>query len=122
MEKRYEEATGMYHLTAAEGHILHQIGSDTYPAEHRASTPCPDQWEEIAEDAIPAYSQAEYNAAVSAKIRERYDVNAELAVLRQRDSKPEEFAAYNAYAEACKAQAKAELAARAENGEEVVGE
>lgn len=121
MEKRFEEATGMYHLTAAEGHILHQIGSDTYPAEHRASTPCPDQWEEIAEDAIPAYSQADYNAAVSAKIRERYDVNAELAILRQRDSKPEEFAAYNAYAEQCKQQAKAELAARAENGEEVEG-
>ena len=120
MEKRYKK--GICHLTAAEGHILHQIGSDTYPAVHRASTPCPDQWEEIAEDAIPAYSQADYNARVSAKIRERYDVNAELAILRQRDSKPEEFAAYNAYAEACKAQAKAELAARAENGEEVVGE
>lgn len=119
MEKRFEEATGMYHLTAAEGHILHETGSDTYPAVHRASTPCPDRWVEIAEDAIPAYSQADYNAAVSAKIRERYDVNAELAVLRQRDSKPEEFAAYNAYAEQCKQQAKAELAARAENGEEV---
>ena len=120
MEKRYKN--GICHLTAAEGHILHQIGSDTYPAVRRASTPCPDQWEEIAEDAIPAYSQADYNAAVSAKIRERYDVNAELAVLRQRDSKPEEFAAYNAYAEQCKQQAKAELAARAENGEEVVAE
>ena len=43
-------------------------------------------------------------------------------MLRQLDSKPEEFAAYNAYAEQCKQQAKAELAARAENGEEVVAE
>lgn len=121
MEKRFDEATGMYHLTAAEGHILHETGSDTYPAVHRASTPCPDRWEEIAVGAIPKYTEAEYNAAVSAKIRERYDVNAELAVLRQRDSKPEEFAAYNAYAEQCKQQAKAELAAGAENGEEVAG-
>ena len=34
----------------------------------------------------------------------------ELAILRQRDDKPEEFSAYNAYAEMCKAQARRELA------------
>lgn len=50
-----------------------------------------------------------YAARVSAMIRERYSVDAELAILRQRDDKPEEFAAYNAYAEDCKARARAEL-------------
>lgn len=49
-----------------------------------------------------------YAARVSALIRERYSVDAELAILRQRDTKPAEFAAYNDFAEQCKAQAKEE--------------
>lgn len=47
-----------------------------------------------------------YEERVVELIRLRYDVNAELAILRQRDSKPEEFAEYNAYCEDCKLQAK----------------
>ena len=35
-------------------------------------------------------------------IRKRYTISDELALLRQRDEKPEEFAAFNDYAEACK--------------------
>ena len=50
-----------------------------------------------------------YAARVSAMIRERYSVDAELAILRQRDGKPEEFAAYNAFAEDCKARVRASL-------------
>jgi hypothetical protein len=47
-----------------------------------------------------------YAQVVSDMIRERYSVNTELAILRQRDTKPSEFAAYNEYAEACKVEAK----------------
>ena len=50
-----------------------------------------------------------YEERVVEFIRLRYDVNAELAILRQRDSKPEEFAEYNAYCEECKIQAKEEV-------------
>lgn len=50
-----------------------------------------------------------YSRMVSEKIREKYSLDAELAILRQRDEKPEEFAAYFEYAEQCKAEAKAEL-------------
>lgn len=50
-----------------------------------------------------------YGKLVTDKIRRRYSLNEELAILRQRDEKPEEFAAYNAYAEQCKAEAKAEM-------------
>ena len=50
-----------------------------------------------------------YPEYVSALIRERYSINAELAILRQRDEKPAEFAAYNEYCEQCKAKARAEL-------------
>ena len=50
-----------------------------------------------------------YENLIVKKIREKYSVNEELAILRQRDSKPEEFEEYNAYVEACKAEIKAEL-------------
>lgn len=50
---------------------------------------------------VPTYEQR-----VQQSIRERYSVDDELAILRQRDTKPDEFAAYYEYAEQCKAQAK----------------
>ena len=50
-----------------------------------------------------------YEELVDSKIRARYTVSQEFAILRQRDTKPEEFAEYNAYCEQCKAEAKAEL-------------
>lgn len=52
-------------------------------------------------------TQTAYENAVNALIREKYTLSQELAILRQRDSKPEEYAAYNEYCETCKAQAKA---------------
>lgn len=52
---------------------------------------------------------AEYPRLVESKIRQRYTVSDELAILRQRDSKPEEYAEYNAFCEACKAEVKTEL-------------
>ncbi len=53
-----------------------------------------------------AENDERYRRMVSDGIRRRYDLDAELAILRQRDTKPEEFAAYNAFAESCKADAK----------------
>lgn len=47
-----------------------------------------------------------YEEQVVAKIRERYSVDDELAILRQRDTKPDEFEAYNQYAEQCKKEIK----------------
>lgn len=47
-----------------------------------------------------------YEERVVQLIRERFDVNQELAILRQRDSKPEEFEEYYNYVEECKAKAK----------------
>lgn len=52
-----------------------------------------------------------YGRLVNSLIRERYTQWDELAILRQRDEKPEEYAAYNAYCEECKAMAKAEMEA-----------
>ena len=51
----------------------------------------------------------DYPQLVENKIRTKYSMSAELAILRQRNSKPEEFAEYNAFCELCKAEAKTEL-------------
>ena len=50
--------------------------------------------------------EAIYGERVNALLRERYTLSEELAILRRRDSAPEEFAAYDAYAEQCKARAR----------------
>ena len=50
-----------------------------------------------------------YGKEVEKLIRRKYSIREELAILRQRDSKPEEYEIYNAYCESCKAEAKAML-------------
>ncbi len=50
----------------------------------------------------------EYENKIVALIRQKYNVNQELAILRQREVKPQEFAEYNEYAEQCKKQVKNE--------------
>ena len=42
-------------------------------------------------------------------VRARYTLSQEFAILRQRDTKPEEFAAYNTFVEECKIAAKKEI-------------
>ena len=48
------------------------------------------------------YFPLTYEQRIVNRIRERYSVDDELAILRQRDSKPDEFAAYNEYVEQIK--------------------
>ena len=43
-----------------------------------------------------------YKQKVSCLIREKYSVDDEIAIIRQRDTKPEEFAEYNKFCEDCK--------------------
>ena len=66
--------------------------------------------EEIAEmESANAQAEREYwqnipyDEAVDTKIRERYSISQEFAILRQRDEKPDEYAEYYAYCEECKA-------------------
>ncbi len=47
-----------------------------------------------------------YKQRVINRIRTVYSVDDELAILRQRDTKPEEFAEYNAFVETIKAEEK----------------
>ena len=50
-----------------------------------------------------------YEDLVVSKIRQKYSLDQELALLRQRDSKYTEFNEYNEYVEKCKVEAKKEV-------------
>lgn len=101
---------GQYREITATSGYLHRIGTEVYakscimiPTDKEAD------FEEVA--AVPKYTERDYKKRVERLIRERYTVADELGILRQRDAKPQEFAEYNAFAEACKAKARAEIAA-----------
>lgn len=51
-------------------------------------------------------AKIEYENKIVSLIRKKYNINQELAILRQRDTKPLEFEEYNAYVEQCKEQVK----------------
>lgn len=51
-------------------------------------------------------AKIEYENRIVTLIRKKYNINQELAILRQRDTKPEEFAEYHKYVEQCKEQVK----------------
>lgn len=99
-------------IVAADGKWLHRIGTEAYFKRAIMGKNGTADFEEV--DDVPKYTDAEYSERVNALIRERYSESAELAILRQRDVKPERFAEYNAYCEECKVRAKAELSARTE--------
>lgn len=64
-------------------------------------------WEEYtpeetaSEEYVPSYE-----GRVVELIRERYSIDDEIAILRQKDTKQDEYQAWYDYCEACKAQAK----------------
>lgn len=60
-------------------------------------------------DLEPKVFENVYGTLVEKKIRLKYSLSAELAILRQRDSKPDEFAEYNEYVEKCKSEVKKEI-------------
>lgn len=88
--------------------FIHRIGTKSY---FKRSTllidDTIDKFEEV--DKIPEETDINYNEEVNNMVRQKYSLSEELAILRQRDSKPEEFAAYNEYAEYCKVEVKKKL-------------
>lgn len=91
------------------GKFVHRLGTESY---FKRSTLLPGdivgKFEEV--DEIPEETGTNYNEEVNSMIRQRYSLSEELAILRQRDSKPDEFEAYNEYAEYCKVEVKRRMA------------
>ena len=50
--------------------------------------------------------ESPYKERVVIRIREKYSVDDEFAILRQKEAKPDEYASYYAYCEECKAYVK----------------
>ncbi len=107
------EVRNLRQIVADKGKVVRRVSNkdSVFTCCGLLSNETLDDFEELTQEDFQAEQDAakvaeEYAAKVEQLIRERYSVSAELAILRQRDSKPEEFAAYNAYAEECKAKAK----------------
>lgn len=66
-----------------------------------------DGWQEYVPAPVEPYKPT-YEERVEQLIRERYSLNQELAIQRQRDTKVDEFNAYYEYCEECKTKAKEE--------------
>jgi hypothetical protein len=67
-----------------------------------------DGWQEYVPAPVEPYVPT-YEERVEQLIRERYSLNEELAIQRQRDTKVDEFNAYYEYCEECKTKAKEEI-------------
>ena len=69
------------------------------------------------EEAVKAeadyWASVDYSDAVNNEIRKRYSESQEFAILRQHTTKPDEYDAYFAYCEECKAFVKAKKAEHA---------
>lgn len=102
-----------HRITSDSGKYVRRISDGLTATAIAAMTYNADDYEEVDEMPVTV-DEAAYKAAVERLIRERYSVADELGILRQRDTKPQEFAEYNAFAEACKEQARAEIAAKAD--------
>lgn len=62
-----------------------------------------DMFKEV--DSIPK-DEEEYKQKVRELIAEKYAMEDEIAFIRQKDTKPDEYAEYNSFVESCKAKAK----------------
>ncbi len=62
--------------------------------------------EEQIQKELERAKEQEYENKIVALIRKKYNVNQELAILRQRDTKPLEYQEYYDYVEQCKAEVK----------------
>ena len=67
-----------------------------------------DGWNVYAPTPVESYKPT-YEERVEQLIREKYSINQELAIQRQRETKPGEFEEYFAYCEECKTKSKIEI-------------
>ena len=111
MNKTYREDLNVWLVSTDNNHILHFKGSDNYNPIRKLTTANPEDWEEIAVEDIPPYTNAEYAAKVSELIHSRYSLDDEIALRANLEDDPtekrtNEFAEYLAFRKQCKEEAK----------------
>jgi hypothetical protein len=95
-------------IFSTAGKYVHIKNTNTYFKRGLAIGLSVEQCEEV--DEIPNIrNEEDYGNQVNDLIRRRYSLSEELAILRQKDEKPDEYRAYFAFCEECKAKAKVEL-------------
>lgn len=80
-----------------ETNVIKEMDSDKEVVEECDTYLC----DELDMSEAPTYARV-----VAALVRTRYTISDELSIMRQKEVKPEEFDAYNAFAESCKAIAR----------------
>ena len=95
-------------IFSTEGKYVHIKNTDVYFKRAVAVCLSVEQCEEV--DEVPNIrNEEDYGNQVNDLIRRRYSLSEELGILRQKDEKPDEYRAYFAFCEECKAKAKVEL-------------
>lgn len=95
-------------IYSTEEKYVHIKNTDVYFKRAVAIGLSVEQCEEV--DEIPNIrNEEDYGNQVNDLIRRRYSLSEELGILRQKDEKPDEYRAYFAFCEECKAKAKVEL-------------
>ena len=111
MNKTYREDLNVWIVSTDNNHILHFKGSDNYNPIRKLTTANPEDWEEIAIEDIPPYTNAQYAAKVSELIHQKYSLDDEIALYAKLEDDPtekrtNEFAEYLAFRKQCKEEAK----------------
>ena len=111
MNKTYREDLNVWIVSTDKNHILHFKGSDNYNPIRKLTTANPEDWEEIAIEDIPPYTNAQYAAKVSELIHQKYSLDDEIALYANLKDDPtekrtNEFAEYLAFRKQCKEEAK----------------
>lgn len=95
-------------IFSTEEKYVHIKNTDVYFKRAVAVSLSVEQCEEV--DEIPNIrNEEDYGNQVNDLIRRRYSLSEELGILRQKDEKPDEYRAYFAFCEECKANAKLEM-------------
>ena len=95
-------------IFSTEEKYVHIKNTDVYFKRAVAVSLSVEQCEEV--DEVPNIrNEEDYGNQVNDLIRRRYSLSEELGILRQKDEKPDEYRAYFAFCEECKAKAKVEL-------------
>lgn len=95
-------------IFSTEEKYVHIKNTDVYFKRAVAVCLSVEQCEEV--DEVPNIrNEEDYGNQVNDLIRRRYSLSEELAILRQKDEKPDEYRTYFAFCEECKANAKLEM-------------
>ena len=111
MNTQYREDLKVWAISTDNTHILYRKGSDDYATIRKAITANPEDWEEIAIEDIPPYTNAQYAAKVSELIHQKYSLDDEIALRANLEDDPtekrkNEFAEYLAFRKQCNEEAK----------------